>query len=209
MVLIFHSKWLDVCAWLLLKLMHGADVCWMQKESFKLKRFCTDKTVCKYMRVSGERNTWTHHQSSHSRSSGSHRSWDRSSLNPLATRRSFSANHKRPQALWENTEHASNTQSNWILVQKYLPQNVLLNSKMTQIRSALKLERKLYISWVCATVLTKMMRANFTKSSPSSQGDYRLFPEWDNPSSCDTNHFFRITGIRTTSFMAYKNSVLF
>lgn len=77
----------------LLRLIQNADR--FQEVSLKLKRLSKGKTGCNGMRVSVEKNTRTHHRSSHSRSSGSHRSSDRSSLNPLAICRSFSANHSQ------------------------------------------------------------------------------------------------------------------
>lgn len=85
----------DLVHLLLLRLMQEADRCVLtvQKVSLKLKRFCKGRTRRSEMRVLVERNTWTHHRSSHSRSSGSHQSSDRNSLNPLVIRRSFSANH--------------------------------------------------------------------------------------------------------------------
>lgn len=65
----------------------------VQKVSLKLKRFCEGKTGSNELSLSVEGNTGTHHQFSHSRSSGSHRSSDRSSLNPQAIHRSFSVNY--------------------------------------------------------------------------------------------------------------------
>lgn len=92
MVLFLHSKLLV----LLLRLMQDDDryVLTVQKVSLKLKRSCKGKTGCSEMRVLVH-GTLTCHRSSHSRSSESHQSLDRSSLSPLAICRNFSANNNQ------------------------------------------------------------------------------------------------------------------